>query len=54
MAADLALGTLIRVLAGHEIRDADKELSLVYPGRRHVLAKTRSSISRSTGSDRAK
>ncbi|MBN3855298.1 LysR family transcriptional regulator [Paraburkholderia sp. Ac-20340] len=42
--ADLALGTLVRVLAGYEIRDADKELSLVYPGRRHVPAKTRSFV----------
>jgi DNA-binding transcriptional LysR family regulator len=42
--ADLANGLLIRVLAAWEIRDADKELSLVYPGRRHVPAKTRSFV----------
>ncbi len=44
VAADLAQGALKRVLAGYEIRDADKELSLVYPGRRHVPAKTRSFV----------
>ncbi|SDB84750.1 LysR family transcriptional regulator [Paraburkholderia lycopersici] len=42
--ADLAKGSLLRVLAGWDIRDADKELSLVYPGRRHVPAKTRSFV----------
>lgn len=42
--ADLASGAVVRVLAGYEIRDADKELSLVYPGRRHVPAKTRSFV----------
>lgn len=41
---DLAQGTLVRVLAGFGIRDADKALSLVYPGRRHVPAKTRSFV----------
>jgi DNA-binding transcriptional LysR family regulator len=41
---DLADGRLLRVLAAWEIRDADKELSLVYPGRRHVPAKTRSFV----------
>jgi DNA-binding transcriptional LysR family regulator len=44
VAADLAQGALVRVLADYEIRDADKELSLVYPGRRHVPAKTRSFV----------
>jgi DNA-binding transcriptional LysR family regulator len=42
--ADLATGRLVRVLPEWEIRDADKELSLVYPGRRHVPAKTRSFV----------
>jgi len=42
--ADLAKGLLVRVLAEWEIRDAEKELSLVYPGRRHVPAKTRSFV----------
>ncbi|QGZ60534.1 LysR family transcriptional regulator [Paraburkholderia acidisoli] len=44
VAADLAQGLLVRMLAGWEIREADKELSLVYPGRRHVPAKTRSFV----------
>ncbi|WP_322051068.1 LysR family transcriptional regulator [Paraburkholderia bannensis] len=44
VATDLESGTLVRVLATYEIRDADKELSLVYPGRRHVPAKTRSFV----------
>jgi DNA-binding transcriptional LysR family regulator len=44
VAADLAQKTLVRVLSGYTIRDADKELSLVYPGRRHVPAKTRSFV----------
>jgi len=44
VAGDLAQGALVRVLADYEIRDADKELSLVYPGRRHVPAKTRSFV----------
>ncbi|MFP3798141.1 LysR family transcriptional regulator [Paraburkholderia sp. SIMBA_027] len=44
VAADLAQGALVRVLDGYEIRDADKELSLIYPGRRHVPAKTRSFV----------
>ncbi|MDR3095840.1 MAG: LysR family transcriptional regulator [Paraburkholderia sp.] len=41
---DLARGALVRVLDDYEIRDADKELSLVYPGRRHVPAKTRTFV----------
>ncbi|WP_429344878.1 LysR family transcriptional regulator [Paraburkholderia sp. GAS42] len=44
VAADLADGTLVQVLPGWRILDADKELSLVYPGRRHVSAKTRSFV----------
>ncbi len=44
VSVDLAQGALVRVLAEWEIRDADKELSLVYPGRRHVPAKTRSFV----------
>ncbi|HEY4801082.1 MAG TPA: LysR family transcriptional regulator [Paraburkholderia sp.] len=42
--ADLAMGLLTRVLGEWDIRDADKELALVYPGRRHVPAKTRSFV----------
>ncbi|WJF90678.1 LysR substrate-binding domain-containing protein [Paraburkholderia bonniea] len=41
---DLASGKLVEVLADYLIKDADKELSLVYPGRRHVSAKTRSFV----------
>ncbi|CAG4890965.1 LysR family transcriptional regulator [Paraburkholderia saeva] len=44
VATDLAQGTLVRVLPDWRILDADKELSLVYPGRRHVSAKTRSFV----------
>jgi hypothetical protein len=32
------------VLANYRIKGADKEVSLVYPGRRHVSAKTRSFV----------
>jgi DNA-binding transcriptional LysR family regulator len=42
--ADLARGAVVRVLSEYEIRDADKALSLVYPGRRHVPAKTRAFV----------
>jgi DNA-binding transcriptional LysR family regulator len=41
VAADVESGTLVPVLADYRVKDADKELSLVYPGRRHVPAKTR-------------
>ncbi|RQG99869.1 LysR family transcriptional regulator [Paraburkholderia dinghuensis] len=41
---DLACGAVVRVLGGYTIRGADRELSLVYPGRRHVPAKTRSFV----------
>jgi DNA-binding transcriptional LysR family regulator len=44
VAADLLDGTLVRVLDGYQIKGADKEVSLVYPGRRHVSAKTRSFV----------
>lgn len=49
VAADLTQGALVRVLEDYEIRDADKELSLVYPGRRHVPAKTRSFVDFTVG-----
>jgi DNA-binding transcriptional LysR family regulator len=42
--ADVEEGRLVRVLGAWEIRDADKELSLVYASRRHVPAKTRSFV----------
>ncbi len=41
---DLASGALVQALPDYRILDADKELSLVYPGRRHVSAKTRSFV----------
>lgn len=44
VAADLSNGTLVRVLTGYRINGADKEVSLVYPGRRHISAKTRSFV----------
>jgi DNA-binding transcriptional LysR family regulator len=44
VAGDIANGALVRVLADYVVKDADKEVSLVYPGRRHVSAKTRSFV----------
>lgn len=44
VAGDVASGELMRILGDHAVRDADKEVSLVYPGRRHVSAKTRSFV----------
>jgi DNA-binding transcriptional LysR family regulator len=44
VAADLSSGALLQVLANFRIKGADKEVSLVYPGRRHVSAKTRSFV----------
>ncbi|MDR5755901.1 LysR family transcriptional regulator [Caballeronia sp. LZ035] len=41
---DLRDGSLLRLLPDYAIRDADKEVSIVYPGRRHVSAKTRSFV----------
>jgi DNA-binding transcriptional LysR family regulator len=41
---DLKAGTLVRLLAGYTLKDADKEVSVVYPGRRHVSAKTRAFV----------
>jgi DNA-binding transcriptional LysR family regulator len=49
VAADLASGAVVRVLDGYAIRDADKELALVYPGRRHVPAKTRAFVDFTVG-----
>jgi DNA-binding transcriptional LysR family regulator len=49
VAGDLARGDVVQVLADYGIRDADKELSLVYPGRRHVPAKTRSFVDFTVG-----
>jgi DNA-binding transcriptional LysR family regulator len=44
VSADLMSGALVRVLPDYRINGADKEVSLVYPGRRHVSAKTRSFV----------
>ena len=44
VARDIESGALVRLLPGFAIKDADKEVSLVYPGRRHVSAKTRSFV----------
>ncbi|MFM0642103.1 LysR family transcriptional regulator [Paraburkholderia metrosideri] len=44
VAADLMNGALVQVLPTYRIKGADKEVSLVYPGRRHVPAKTRSFV----------
>ncbi|SPB15197.1 LysR family transcriptional regulator [Caballeronia novacaledonica] len=41
---DIETGSLVRLLPGYTIKDADKEVSIVYPGRRHVPAKTRSFV----------
>ncbi|SAK40249.1 LysR family transcriptional regulator [Caballeronia hypogeia] len=38
---DIETGALVRLLPGYALEDADKEVSIVYPGRRHVSAKTR-------------
>lgn len=38
---DIEAGALVRLLPGYTLKDADKEVSIVYPGRRHVSAKTR-------------
>jgi DNA-binding transcriptional LysR family regulator len=42
--ADLISGGLVQVLPDYRINGADKEVSLVYPGRLHVPAKTRSFV----------
>jgi DNA-binding transcriptional LysR family regulator len=45
LAADaLASGALVRLLAGYRIDDPDAELSLVYPNRQFVPARTRSFV----------
>jgi DNA-binding transcriptional LysR family regulator len=41
VADDIAAGTLQRLLPDFEIEDPDAQLSIVYPGRRHLPAKTR-------------
>ncbi|SAK46927.1 LysR family transcriptional regulator [Caballeronia temeraria] len=44
VAQDIESGSLVRLLPGYTLKDADKEVSIVYPGRRHVPAKTRSFV----------
>lgn len=44
IAQDVEAGALVRLFAGYTLGDADKEVSIVYPGRRHVSAKTRSFV----------
>jgi DNA-binding transcriptional LysR family regulator len=44
VARDIESGALVRLLPGFAVKHADKEVSLVYPGRRHVSAKTRSFV----------
>ncbi|SAL27359.1 LysR family transcriptional regulator [Caballeronia peredens] len=41
---DIQAGTLVRLLPDYTLKDAGKEVSIVYPGRRHVSAKTRSFV----------
>ncbi|MEZ2350455.1 LysR family transcriptional regulator [Caballeronia sp. RCC_10] len=44
VAQDIETGVLVRVLSDYSIKDADKQVSIVYPGRRYVSAKTRSFV----------
>jgi DNA-binding transcriptional LysR family regulator len=44
VAGDLLSGTLVALLTEYRVKDARKNLSLVYPGRRHVSAKVRSFV----------
>ena len=44
VAQDIETGALVRLLPGYTLKDADKEVSIVYPGRRHVSAKTRAFV----------
>ena len=39
--ADLEEGTLVRLLDGYSIDDPDMKISIVYPGRQYLPAKTR-------------
>jgi DNA-binding transcriptional LysR family regulator len=41
---DIEAGALVPILTGYAVKDADKQISLVYPGRRYVSAKTRSFV----------
>jgi DNA-binding transcriptional LysR family regulator len=44
VAHDVESGALVRLLPNYAIRNAEKEVSIVYPGRKHVSAKTRSFV----------
>ncbi|WP_213226921.1 LysR family transcriptional regulator [Caballeronia sp. NK8] len=44
VAQDIDTGALLRLLPGYSLKDAQKEVSIVYPGRRHVSAKTRAFV----------
>ncbi|MBN3759709.1 LysR family transcriptional regulator [Burkholderia sp. Ac-20365] len=44
VAGDIANGALLPVLAQYRVTNGHKELSLVYPGRRHVAAKVRTFV----------
>jgi DNA-binding transcriptional LysR family regulator len=44
VAADLNDGRLVQLLTDYRIKGGDKEVSLVYPGRRHVPSRTRSFV----------
>lgn len=44
MADALNHGTLVRLMAGYRIDDPDAQLSLVYPNRQYVPARTRSFV----------
>jgi DNA-binding transcriptional LysR family regulator len=41
---DIESGALVRLLPDYLLKDTDKEVSIVYPGRRFVSAKTRSFV----------
>ncbi|SAK42147.1 LysR family transcriptional regulator [Caballeronia catudaia] len=41
---DIESGALVRLLPNYALKDADKEVSIVYPGRKHVPAKTRAFV----------
>jgi DNA-binding transcriptional LysR family regulator len=41
---DIANGALLRVLEQYRVTNGLKEMSLVYPGRRHVSAKVRTFV----------
>lgn len=44
VATALASGALVRLMAGYRIDDPDTQLSLVYPNRQYVPARTRSFV----------